>query len=75
MSSLLLPILLDHANMLRRIHKDKYKDDVPESKSRGSSERPGRFERRGTADSSVTNKKRDKSRTRHFFTRKKSSAS
>ncbi|KAE9970742.1 hypothetical protein BLS_004773 [Venturia inaequalis] len=57
------------------IHKDKYKDDAPDSKSRSSSERPSRFERRGTTDSTTPNKKRDKSRTRNFFGRKKSSAS
>ncbi|QDS68234.1 hypothetical protein FKW77_010598 [Venturia effusa] len=57
------------------IHKDKYKDDAPDSKSRSSSERPGRFERRGTVDPTTPNKKRDKSRPRNFFGRKKSSAS
>ncbi|KAF2436474.1 hypothetical protein EJ08DRAFT_655466 [Tothia fuscella] len=49
------------------IHKDKYKDN-------DNVERIGRSDRKDTAES-TSSKKRDKSRTRHFFGRKKSSAS
>jgi TPR repeat protein len=56
-------------NSIERIHKDKYKDDEK------NAERMGRPSRIDTTDSNSSIKKRDKSRTRNFFARKKSTAS
>lgn len=56
---------LGDANRETRIHKEKYQEDAEDD------ERLGRMSRKSTSDS----KKRDKSRTRAFFTRKKSNAS
>jgi hypothetical protein len=52
--------------MIFRIHKDKYLEEGDDD------ERVGRMSRKSTSES---NKKREKSRTRAFFTRKKSNAS
>lgn len=62
-------IFLLSINALNRIHKDKYKDDDAVD----ATERFGRPNRKDTSDSG--SKKRDKSRTRNFFARKKSTAS